>query len=142
MGLIEFGTDATTELSLGDPQSQTIVEEAVIDLEFSGGWTNTLGAIQSSIAMFDTSARVDSRPVLLILTDGQPYGPNGPEEVCVFEDAIKSRGIQVIIIGIGHGWVQSDGAQKTQCLVHDPQTDLLSVPDFESLELTGLLEGT
>jgi len=45
----------------------------------------------------------------ILFTDGQPYGPSGPESVCDLEANIKSRDINVNIVGHGSGWVNQNG---------------------------------
>lgn len=64
----------------------------------------------------------------ILFTDGQPYGRTGPLEVCQYEAAIKSRGIEVNIVGHGDGWVNQNGQARTECLVMDPGANILSKP--------------
>ncbi|CAN0530208.1 unnamed protein product, partial [Laminaria digitata] len=131
--VIEFATNATEIHSLGDPlnpgdpQDPADVLATLNALNYTQGYTNTRDALQLMLDGFDAFAHPGSTQTAILFTDGQPYGPSGPETVCDYEVQIKNRGIGVNIVGHGSGWVNQNGQARTECLVTDV-SDILSKP--------------
>lgn len=131
--VIEFATDATEIHSLADPldplapQDPADVIATLNALNFTGGYTNTRDALQLMIDGFTEFGHAGTTQTAILFTDGQPYGPNGAEDVCVYENVIKSNDIDVKIVGHGTGWVSQNGQARTDCLVTDV-SDILSKP--------------
>lgn len=131
--VIEFATNATEIHSLGNPldplapQDPADVLATLNALSFTGGYTNTRDALQLMLNGFGTFDHIGATQTAILFTDGQPYAPSGPQTVCGYEAAIKSKSINVKIVGHGDGWVTQNGQAKTQCLVTDV-TDILSKP--------------
>lgn len=144
--IIEFATEATEIHSLGGQQDPADVIATLTALSYSRGYTNTPDALQLMIDGFDTFTPGDGTRTAILFTDGQPYGPSGPEDVCQYENSIKSRDISVNIVGHGDGWVSQNGQAKTSCLVDDV-SNILSKPspleydiaDYEYLSATTIV---
>lgn len=82
----------------------------------------------------------------IVFTDGVPYGPSGPVDVCSYANQIESNGIGMNIVGHGNGWVAQNGQQRTDCLVNSvdnilskPQPLLYDMADYEYLSTTTLV---
>jgi len=145
--VIDFATNVNIVHGLDDPQDQSSVLASLTGLNYTGGYTNTHGALVEMINQLDVFSSFPNTMTGILFTDGQPYGPSGPESVCDLEANIKSRDINVNIVGHGSGWVNQNGQAKTQCLVMDPITDILSkdspleynIEDYEYLSSTTIL---
>ncbi|MGB0632033.1 MAG: VWA domain-containing protein [Alphaproteobacteria bacterium] len=145
--VIDFATNVSVIHGFDDSQNQNDVLASLTGLSYTGGYTNTGGALSEMMNQFDVFSGAPNSMTAILFTDGQPYGPTGPEGVCHLEAPIKSRGISVNIVGHGARWVNQDGQAKTQCLVIDPVTDILSkesplqynIEDYEYLSSTTIL---
>lgn len=128
-GLIQFETDVTTLHNLTDDQTPSVLSNVVNSIDYNGGFTNTPGAVVNALQMFQAQS-FDLNPKLMVLiTDGNPRLPNnGDENVCQYENAVKSRDIETIIIGIGDNW----NPERVDCLVNDPNS-IFFVTDFSLL---------
>lgn len=133
--IIEFATNATLIHSLeddplnpGGAQDHSAVLATLNGLSFTGGYTDTPGALQLMLNESNLWSGFPNTTTAILFTDGQPYGPTGQLSVCQYENQIKANDIKVNIVGHGDGWVNQNGAQKTGCLVMDPSTDILSKP--------------
>lgn len=132
--IIEFATTATLVHSLeddplnpGGPQDLNGVLATLNGLSYTGGYTDTPGALQLMIDEFLTRGGFPNTTSAILFTDGQPYGPNGPLDVCQYANQIKSNDIGVNIVGHGDGWVNQNGQARTDCLVNDV-SNILSKP--------------
>lgn len=131
--VIEFATNATEIHSFADPldplapQDPADVLATLNALNYSMGYTNTRDALQLMIDGFDWFGHPGAIQTAILFTDGQPFTQQGAQTICDFEPAIKSRDIDVKVVGHGTGWLTQNGQQKTQCLVNDV-SDILSKP--------------
>ena len=145
--VIDFATNVTVVHSLNDSQDQADVLASLAGLSYTGGYTDTAGALVAMLTEFDTYSGGANTQTAILFTDGQPYTSQGPQDVCQFESQIKARDIGVNIVGHGSGWLNQDGQAKTECLVLDPVTDILSKPsplqydiaDYEYLSSTAIV---
>ena len=134
--VIEFATNATEIHSFADPldpsarldpQDPADVLATLNTLSYSGGYTNTPDALELMLDGFNNFYHTGTTQTAILFTDGQPYGPSGPLDVCQYAAPIKSQGIEVNIVGHGTGWVDQNGQGKTDCLVTDV-SNILSKP--------------
>lgn len=132
--IIDFATTATLIHSLeddplnpGGPQDHSAVLTTLNALTFTGGWTDTPGALQLMLDEQALYGSDENTSTAILFTDGQPYGPSGPLNVCGYENTIKSRGISVKVVGHGNGWSDEGGPEKVGCLV-ELESDILSKP--------------
>lgn len=115
-GLIQFATDVTRLHEFEDDQSPGVLEDIVLNMPYPRGWTHTDEALLSAIQLFDQQSTNLNPKLMVLITDGNPGGSDGPREVCQYEAAIKSRGIETVLVGIGDGW----DPRRVECLVNDP----------------------
>lgn len=144
--IIDFATNVTPVHGFGDSQAVPDVVAAIGGLTHTGGWTNTVGALVEMMAQFDAELPNSNTTSVVLFTDGVPYGPSGPEDVCQFASQIKFRDIDVHVVGHGNGWVNNNGQARMDCLVTD-MSNILSKPaplqydiaDYEFLSATTIL---
>ncbi len=145
--VIDFATNVTVVHGLDGSQNVADVTAALAGLNYTGGWTDTESALIQMMNQFDTFSQGGNTLTGILFTDGQPYTNLGPQSVCHLEAPIKSRGIDVRIVGHGDGWVNQNGQQKTECLVNDPVADILSktsplaydMADYEYMSTTAII---
>ncbi len=91
------------------------------------GWTRVDLALNDVIAAYDGDAGASSREqVILLLVDGRPFGTSGPIDICPLENDLKSRGIRVIVVGIGDGY----SSIYYSCLPSDTDGDMYELTAF------------
>ncbi|MCB2106769.1 MAG: VWA domain-containing protein [Rhodobacteraceae bacterium] len=114
LGLINFSTDVITEATIQDNLSVPSMLNEINTMSYQGGFTNTVGAIQSAIQQFDAYSDDLNPKLMVLITDGNPYMPYGGDaDVCQFVNALNSRGITTIVAGVGSGLSQN----RVDCLL-------------------------
>ena len=79
--VIDFATNVKVIHGFDDSQDHGDVLASLTGPSYTGGWTNTDGALQQVIQQFDAFSGAPNTMTAILLTDGQPYGPSGPEDV-------------------------------------------------------------
>jgi hypothetical protein len=117
-----------------DSQSKTkadVITE-IDNIPYWGGSTNTVQSLDQTIALFEQQTSVYSSRVLIMITDGVPYG-NFDTCVCCKAPKLKQLGVTTIIIGVG----QFDAA-KMDCLVEDPSY-IIYLPSYDPNAINTIL---
>lgn len=115
-GLIQFATSVTTLHEFEDDQSPGVINDVILNMPYTGGFTHTDDALVRAIDLFELQSNPPSPRLMVLITDGNPHGAFGPRDVCQYEAQIKSRDIETVIVGIGSGW----NPAQVDCLVNDP----------------------
>lgn len=115
-GLIQFATDVTTLHEFEDGQSPSVINDIVLNMPYTGGFTHTDDALATALDLFDVQSNQPSPMLMVLITDGNPFGRFGPRDVCQYANDIKSRDIETVIVGIGDNW----DPNRVDCLVNDP----------------------
>eukprot|EP01083_Nonionella_stella_P269028 909892_1 len=113
IGFVMFSTNVNFSRTITTWEN-TALDNYVKGLYWKGGYTNTPDVIEQSIEEFDGSKpgshyvpESDRQQVLIMITDGNPCLPEllggCPLSVCQFSTQIKTKGIRVVIIGVGSG---------------------------------------
>lgn len=131
-GLIQFASNVTTLHEFEDDQSPSVINDVILNMPYTGGYTHTDDALVRAINLFDYQSGPPSPLLMVLITDGNPLGPNGAREVCQYENLIKSRGIETVVVGIGSGWDPS----RVECLANDPSY-IYDVAGFDLLDDLG-----
>jgi hypothetical protein len=144
--IIEFATSSNVVHSLDAPQDLPSVLNSLNSIGYSGGYTDTAGALSLMLDEHDTYSGNGNFATGIIFTDGVPYAPGGSVDVCQYENPIKSNGISMNIVGHGDGWTNNNGQDRTECLVESvdnilskPQPLQYDTADYEYLSATTLV---
>ena len=142
LGIVNFAADAFLELSFSDSTAMTIdeLQSFVEDVSYLGNdgiGTDTYDAITITTDLFDSESKEESTKALIFITDGKPCCTNRGQnvDVCSLASTLTTRDIFVYIIGVG-----SFEISKMDCLVADPDTDMVTIDDFDTDEFDTLLD--
>ncbi len=104
IALVKFNTKVQSVLTLEDETSNVIVSDAIDEMSFSGGETNTAGALKLA-NQYILQQENGMRPlkqgvpkVVLVITDGRS---NNRNETLGEAALIKQRGFSLIAVGVG-----------------------------------------
>ena len=136
LGIVNFAADAFFELSFSDSTTMT-TNELRLYLGNNGIGTATYDAITITTDLFDSESKEESTKALIFITDGKPCCSNLGQsiDVCSLASSLTTRDIFVYIIGVG-----SFEISKMDCLVADPDTDMVTIDDFDTDEFDTLLD--
>jgi len=137
VGIIRFATISQYLLNFtqSDAYSTTQLESFVESIYYTGGWTNTVAAIEQAIAMFDAESDAQRSKVLVIITDGNPNLPNGGDvDVCALASTLKADEITTLIVGVGSQW----DPDNVDCLVSSSD-DIVYVTSFTTSDFDSVL---
>lgn len=144
--IIDFATTSSVVHSLSDPQDLPSVLSALNSIVYTGGWTDTAGALNLMLNESNAFGAAGNVSTGIVFTDGVPYGPGGAVDVCGYAAQIQRNGIGMNIVGHGDGWVAQNGQQRTDCLVDSvdnilsrPQPLQYDIADYEYLSATTLV---
>ncbi|KAL1489564.1 hypothetical protein ABEB36_013517 [Hypothenemus hampei] len=76
-----------------------LLNEQLMNIEYKGGETYTLGAFQKAKEIFDSSTRNDSKKVIFLITDGYSNG----EDPIPLSNQLKNDQVTIFTIGIRNG---------------------------------------
>ena len=139
VGLVLFNSGVSVQFSLNSYITNASLLEAIANVTYTGGGTNTGAAILTCIEQFNTSygARPKSSAIpriAIVVTDGKSNDP--PTTIAAAEIA-HSEGILSYAVGIG------DNVNMTELSViaTDPDSQYVrSVAEFSTSELKSLQE--
>lgn len=103
VGAVLFSTTEQREFHLNEYDDRDDASDAVLDIGYIGGRTNTGAAIEEMRTNMFTAANGDRENVTniaIVLTDG---GSNTPDKIRVLNEVFEAKkaGIHFIVIGIG-----------------------------------------
>lgn len=131
ISIVSFATDSDIILTWAQAAAKTTAQKVafVNNITYTKGYTNTVGAIQDALTLFNyTTTRVK---MFVLITDGNPNLPNGGDvEVCNYASSLKTSGITTLIVGVGSAW----DPDQVDCLVTDTSKYIISVTDFDAFD--------
>lgn len=106
LDFIRFATDVDELLTFPAEAAYTQQQllTFVADIVYTGGDTDTVGAIQAAINQFALYSTANRSKILIIITDGNPNAPNGDNDVCAYASTLVNDGIETILMGVGADW--------------------------------------
>eukprot|EP01083_Nonionella_stella_P168713 570469_1 len=128
VGWTIFDTNViTTDITLKQWSTDELVTY-VKGISYTGGATDTGGALKAILAEFSSNG-IDSREkVVIMTTDGKPYKDGQNQDVCTpYASVIKQAGIRLIVLAIGDGITPT----YVSCLLEHPDTDYMPVTSFD-----------
>ena len=133
IGLIEFGDNANTLYGFNDSQDRDDIAAVTSTIVHFGGHTNTIGAVQAAIDLFDTQSTQENDKAVLLFTDGTPNRPAGNVDPCRLSPDLFMRSIDVLVAGIGERYA-AYGQDKHDCLVQS-YDDMTTIDRYGADEL-------
>ena len=131
---ISFSTKVSLDYKFDDiqlPRDHMI--QTIQQIPYQGQYTYTKPAIQVAINQFENHTintnNSSATNLLVLITDGDPTRVSG--DPCDLKQTLTNQGIKVVIIGIGISWSPS----KVECLVDDPQDQIIHIDNFDYLFL-------
>ena len=115
VGIIVYSTNSTLALKLDQYSSTREIEEAIDNITYPGGQTNTGQALnESSTSLFNSSiVRANVSKILVVITDGVSTDDiTGPVVL------VNSTGVTAFVVGIGNAY---DRSQLTQIALGEAQ---------------------
>ena len=79
--IIDFETTSYVVHSLDDPQDLPSVLSALNSIVYTGGWTDTAGAVNLMLNEFNAFGETGNVSTRMVFT---AYGPSGPVDVCSY----------------------------------------------------------
>eukprot|EP01083_Nonionella_stella_P002953 8428_1 len=146
IGFFIFSTNVNESRLIQSWQSKAELTVFIHHLFYETGYTNTPLVLERAIAEFervsgaaDSENEYDRHQLLLIITDGNPtIQGNANISVCPYEQTLKDKGIQVVIVGVGDHITK----ERMLCLT-ESEDDFMSVNAFTEQDfhsIAGLLE--
>lgn len=134
VGAVVFDTGATLTAHLEAGWSAAQIRGSVTARGYPNGYTNTSAAILAAADELEQHGRPEAARVVVLLTDGEPYGPNNIDvNVCDNEvDRLEELNIHPMIGAVGN-W----NPNKVSCLLYGDHSDFLfRTNDFADLQTT------
>ena len=97
-GVVTFSNDAEVSIKLGEFENAPSFEQAVSQIQYQGGQTNTAAAINSATQQFLQNGRPGVHHAMFIITDSPS---NNLEETLQAAANARSQGIEVFVIAVG-----------------------------------------
>ena len=139
VGLVLYSTSASAQFSLNSHMTDTSLLEAIDNITYTGGGTNTGAAISICIQQFNTSygARQKSNGIpriAIVVTDGRSNNANA---TITAAEMAHSEGILSYAVGIGN----NVNMEELATIATDPNSQYVrSVAEFSTAELKSLQE--
>ncbi len=137
VGLVLFATGANTLYDFSDDQDRTALTNFINNIVYPGGNTYTKDAVLAGMDIFDQTGSPQNNKLMFLITDGNPT-TSPPQGVCDNEDIknmLDSRGIKVVIIGIGNAW----DPNMISCIVDDASTDIIDMSSFSDAAIAEII---
>ena len=103
VGVVTFSNEAITRLYLGDYFDKPSIKRVITDLPYTGGNTNTTGALRvarQEVLLNSRGDRPSAKNVILLITDGEPTREvNGLDNEV---NTVKASQTQIIGVGISN----------------------------------------
>ncbi|XP_077414909.1 collagen alpha-3(VI) chain-like isoform X2 [Vanacampus margaritifer] len=127
VGLVQFSSQPRLEFNLTTHMTREAVVDAIRNLTFVGGGTDTASALtfvleNSFTAEFGSRANVPK--VLILITDGQ-----SSTNVSAPAQALRDAGIQVFAVGVGN----ANEDELREIASPPPETHVFNVVDFDAI---------
>ena len=107
VGLVRYSTDAQVLFNLNTYLTNVSLLEAIANMSYNGGWTNTPAALNATIEQFNTE--YGARPkslgiprIAVVVTDGQSNRGGGPPATIAAANRVHSQGILGYGVGVGN----------------------------------------
>lgn len=135
-GIVRFSNTVETVWDFADAQDPLqFMLDTIDNMPFQGGTTYTREAINTTLDMFVSSSTSDAIKHAFLITDGTPY-PSRTQNPCRTGDAaaaatrenLAASDVDMTIVGVGDSW----NPNILECLVNDPDSDILYADDFSN----------
>ncbi len=119
VSVYKFSTGVVHELSmtyLADDATAALFGDSIGAITYTGGWTNTLQAINDAVAEIESNSIAGDRMMIDISTDGNPLVSGGlilTPTIAAAYDAWNTYGIQINAVGVGPNITESFLASMT-----------------------------
>eukprot|EP01083_Nonionella_stella_P111768 328093_1 len=128
VGWTIFDTNVNTSDIVLKEWSTTELVNYVKGIRYTGGWTDTAGALKAILAEYTTNGMDSREKVVVMTTDGKPYVNSQNQDVCTpYASPIKQANIRLIVLGVGSDMTST----YVSCLLQHPDTDYIPVTSFD-----------
>ena len=135
VGAIVFSTDARLEFSLNTYTTKDEIQNAIRDLNYFGGFTNTAEAlIQTRLQCFNpaTGDRPGIDNLVIIVTDGVPHPAKRRDPAIREAAALRDTGVTMIAIGVTDR-IDEDFLKEMSSPPHIEDQNYFMAADFSAL---------
>lgn len=128
IAIVKFSTDTTIVHFFNDDQSNDVIKFKVYDMSHDRQSGYMLDAIVETIELFDAQSPPNNDRLLMLITDGTPFPLSQSPCTVDLINALNSRDINTVIIGVGSSWAP----EQIDCLVEDSTTDVIFIDSVDS----------
>ena len=146
VGAIVFSTKATLAFSLNDYTTIDEIQNAIRNIAYMGGWTNTPKALlQTRLQCFNptTGDRPGVDNLAIIVTDGVPMPPERRDHAIRQAAALRDIGVTMIAIGV-MAVIEEDFLKEMSSSPQIKDHNYFMAADFSALSqiMTNVVEET
>eukprot|EP00039_Didymoeca_costata_P031067 m.32956 g.32956 ORF g.32956 m.32956 type:complete len:1140 (+) comp8472_c0_seq1:388-3807(+) len=99
LAVVTFATSATVEFQLDTYTNLVDVLEALDNVVYAGGETNSESGLQKALEVLSLSPRAGAKQVVVVVTDGAPNRGSIPPTAAA--NALHNAGVSVVAVGVG-----------------------------------------
>ena len=135
VGAIVFSAETTLAFSLNTYTTKDEIQNAIRNLAYMGGLTNTPEAlIQTRLQCFNstTGDRPGVDNLAIIMTDGTPYPPETRDPAIREAATLRDTGVTMIAIGVGDA-IDENFLKKMSSPPHIEDQNYFMAADFSAL---------
>ena len=149
-GVVTFSYNSEHSIKLNDHSSFSTFNDAVDKIPLMGSTTRIDKALrlsQRELFTLPNGGRPGIPKILILLTDGSQTQDAGAEDPSMIANELRSKGIKLLVIGIGAGVDQAEllklgGNQKDNVFTASTFEDLIGAPFIDAVTNSTCNAGT
>ena len=149
-GVVTFSYNSEHSIKLNDHSSFSTFNDAVDKIPLMGSTTRIDKALrlsQRELFTLPNGSRPGIPKILILLTDGSQTQDAGAEDPSMIANELRSKGIKLLVIGIGAGVDQAEllklgGNQKDNVFTASTFEDLIGAPFIDAVTNSTCNAGT
>ncbi|GAB1598186.1 uncharacterized protein LOC115210223 [Argonauta hians] len=130
MGVITYSKKAYLEFSIGQYIDRQQLHQAIANITYRSGWTNTGAALNLARKQFQPLLDSSASLVTVVITDGNSRSYNKTKAAA---EKLRNLGVRIYAIGIGRKYL----IHELKSIASDPENGVYRIFSYKALDAIG-----